>query len=161
MSEHSYQPTTSRFLISRFWHSAYKYWNSKLVWLLAALLIAIIFLQLLVQYWMNFWNRDFFNALEQKNSTALWQQAQLFVLLAASSLVLAIGSVWGRMTVQRQWRAWLSRHLIERWVSNGAYRRLRLLSGEHRCPEYRIAEDARLATDAPIDLSLGLLSSVL
>jgi vitamin B12/bleomycin/antimicrobial peptide transport system ATP-binding/permease protein len=33
--------------------------------------------------------------------------------------------------------------------------------GEHQTPEYRIAEDARVATDLPIDLSLGLLSSFL
>ena len=33
--------------------------------------------------------------------------------------------------------------------------------GEHQTPEYRIAEDARVATDLPIDLVLGLLSSLL
>ncbi|HKH19507.1 MAG TPA: ABC transporter, partial [Gammaproteobacteria bacterium] len=60
MFQHSYQPSNSKFLISRFWHSASRYWNGKLVWLLAALLILIVVLQLLVQYWMNFWNRDFF-----------------------------------------------------------------------------------------------------
>ena len=35
------------------------------------------------------------------------------------------------------------------------------MSGEHQNPEYRIAEDARVATDLPIDLTLGLFSSVL
>jgi putative ATP-binding cassette transporter len=35
------------------------------------------------------------------------------------------------------------------------------MSGEHQAPEYRIAEDARVATDLPIDLLLVLLSSVL
>jgi putative ATP-binding cassette transporter len=35
------------------------------------------------------------------------------------------------------------------------------MSGEHQNPEYRIAEDARVATDLPIDLFLGLLSSSL
>jgi putative ATP-binding cassette transporter len=161
MFEQSCQASDGKFLISRFWRSASGYWRGKGVWLLVTLLITIIFLQLLVQYWMNFWNRDFFNALEQKDSAALWHQAQFFVLLTVMSVVLAIVSVWGRMTVQRQWRAWLSRHLLERWLQNDAYRRLRLVSGAHRCPEYRIAEDARAATDAPIDLSLGLLTAVL
>ena len=161
MLERRCQTNDGTFLIARFWRSASGYWRSKKVWFLVILLIGLIFLQLLVQYWINFWNRDFFNALEQKDPAALWQQAQLFVLLTAMSVVLAILSVWGRMTVQRQWRGWLSRHLIERWLRNGAYRRLRLVSGTHRCPEYRIAEDARLATDTPIDLSLGLLTAVL
>jgi putative ATP-binding cassette transporter len=35
------------------------------------------------------------------------------------------------------------------------------MSGEHQTPEYRIAEDARVATDLPIDLVLGLFSSLL
>ena len=35
------------------------------------------------------------------------------------------------------------------------------MSGEHQTPEYRIAEDARVATDLPIDLTIGLFSSVL
>jgi vitamin B12/bleomycin/antimicrobial peptide transport system ATP-binding/permease protein len=161
MLDHTHQARTRKFLITRFWRGASGYWRGKKVWLLVGLLISTIILQLLVQYWMNFWNRDFFNALELRDPAALWQQAQLFVLLTASSVVLAIVSVWGRMTVQRQWREWLSKHLIERWVSNDAYRRLRLVKGAHRCPEYRIAEDARLATDAPIDLSLGLLSALL
>ena len=33
--------------------------------------------------------------------------------------------------------------------------------GDHQTPEYRIAEDARVATDLPIDLVLGLFSSFL
>jgi putative ATP-binding cassette transporter len=161
MFERTHQTRNRKLLITRFWRSASGYWGAKKVWLLVALLICTIILQLLVQYWINFWNRDFFNALELRDPAALWHQAQLFVLLTAVSVVLAIVSVWGRMTVQRQWREWLSRHLIERWVSNDAYRRLSLVSGAHRCPEYRIAEDARLATDAPIDLSVGLFSALL
>jgi putative ATP-binding cassette transporter len=161
MFERTHQARNRKLFIARFWHSASGYWDGKTVWLLVALLISIIILQLLVQYWINFWHRDFFNALELRDPAALWHQAQLFVLLMAASVMLAIVSVWGRMTVQRQWREWLSKHLIERWVSNDAYRRLRLVKGAHRCPEYRIAEDARLATDAPVDLSLGLFGALL
>ena len=54
-----------------------------------------------------------------------------------------------------------SDHLYEYWLENGHSHRLRFMLGEHQTPEYRIAEDARVATDLPIDLSLGLLSSFL
>jgi ABC transporter transmembrane region 2 len=57
------------------------------------------------------------------------------------------------MTAQRKWREWLSKHLIDYWLTNGRYRRLKFTRGEHRNPEYRIAEDARVATDSPIDLA--------
>ena len=75
--------------------------------------------------------------------------------------MLAVTSVWGRMTMQRQWRAWLTRHLIEYFVDNDRYVRLAQVEGDETIPEYRIAEDVRIATDAPIDFALGLVSSLL
>jgi putative ATP-binding cassette transporter len=151
-------------LLSRFWQSASGFWRGSSAWrawLLVALLVATALLQLLVQYRLNYWNRDFFNAFERKNGIELWAQALIFIPLAATSLTLAIVSVWSRMTMQRKWRAWLSNHLYDYWLENGHYRRLQFMSGEHQNPEYRIAEDARIATDLPIDLTLGLLSSSL
>ncbi|HEX5846149.1 MAG TPA: SbmA/BacA-like family transporter [Rhodoplanes sp.] len=160
----TYLAPNERRLLSRFWQSASGFWRGPSAWrawLLIALLIAIVLLQLLTQYWLNFWNRDFFDALERKDGTELWAQALRFVPLAAASLGLAIVSVWGRMTMQRKWREWLSNHLYDYWLENGHYRRLRFMLGDHQAPEYRIAEDARIATDLPIDLVLGLLASFL
>jgi vitamin B12/bleomycin/antimicrobial peptide transport system ATP-binding/permease protein len=155
------QAHDQRHLLHRFWQSAGDFWSGWRVRALIGLLIAVLLLQLLVQYWLNFWNRDFFNALERKDADAIWAQARLFGPLVAASLVLALLSVWGRMTAQRRWRAWLTKHLINYWLGNERYRRLNRIPGEPRYPEYRIADDARVATDAPIDLTLGLLTSVL
>ena len=157
----AYQVPDQKRLLCRFWQSASGFWSSWSSWGVVGLLIAIILLQLLVQYWLNFWNRDFFNALERRDGSALWLQVQLFVPLASVSLVLALVSVWGRMTAQRHWREWLSKHLIEYWLGDDRYRRIKFVPGKHEYPEYRIAEDARVATDAPIDLTLGLLTSLL
>jgi len=157
----AYRSPDQKRLLCRFWQSASGFWSGRNSWALIGLLIAVILLQLLVQYCLNFWNRDFFNALERKDGNALWLQAQFFVPLAAGSLVLALVSVWGRMAAQRNWREWLSKHLIEYWVGNDRYRRIKFVPGKHEYPEYRIAEDARVATDAPIDLTLGLLTSLL
>jgi putative ATP-binding cassette transporter len=158
----TYLAPDERRLITRFWQSASGFWRGPQAWrawVLIALLIATV--QLLIQYWLNFWNRDFFDAIERKDAAELWAQALRFVPLAATSLALAIVSVWDRMTMQRKWREWMSNHLYDYWLSNGHYRRLRFMLGDHQAPEYRIAEDARVATDLPIDLVLGLLTSFL
>jgi vitamin B12/bleomycin/antimicrobial peptide transport system ATP-binding/permease protein len=155
------QDLDQRRLLGRFWRSAGGFWFGWRIWAIIAVLIAVVLLQLLVQYWLNFWNRDFFNALERKDASELWAQARLFIPLMAASLALALVSVWGRMTVQRSWREWLTTHLIDYWLGDARYRHLRLISGQHEYPEYRIADDARVATDAPIDLTLGLLTSLL
>ncbi|HLN08603.1 MAG TPA: SbmA/BacA-like family transporter [Xanthobacteraceae bacterium] len=155
---------SERELISRFRRAAAGFWTGRralTVWALSVLLIAIVLAQLIVQYRLNFWNRDFFNALADRDGAGLWNQALLFVPLAACNVTLAIASVWGRMTMQRKWRAWLTRHVITYWLAGDRYRRVHLVSGHHQNPEYRIAEDARIATDAPIDLAVGLLTALL
>jgi ABC-type uncharacterized transport system fused permease/ATPase subunit len=153
-------------LLSRFWKSASGFWKGPAawhVWLLCASLLGIVVAQLLTQYWLNYWNRDFFNALEQKDSAVLAHAILLFFPLLALSTALAIISVWGRMTAQRLWRKYLTTHLINAWFADGHYRSFAHLNGavNPQNSEYRIAEDSRVATDAPIDLVLALFSSIL
>lgn len=151
-------------LLVRFWQSAHGFWQGRsraLSWGLAALLVATVTLQLYIQYKLNYWSRDFFNAIEKKDESLLWLQISAFAPLAAISLTLAIVSLWGRMTTQREWRRWLSNFLYDYWIHEGRHTQLRFMSGEHQTPEYRIAEDARVATELPVDLVLGLLSSML
>jgi putative ATP-binding cassette transporter len=118
-------------------------------------------LQLLVQYKLNIWSRDLFNAIETRSEAALRAQALIFLPLAGASLLLTVLSVWSRMTTEREWRRWLSNHLYDRWLQSDHHLELKFMQGEHQTPEHRIAEDARIATDLPIDLVLGLISSLL
>jgi vitamin B12/bleomycin/antimicrobial peptide transport system ATP-binding/permease protein len=157
-------PADSRRQWSRFWRSASGFWRGRSawsVWSLCAALVAIVALQLYVQYQLNYWNRDFFNALERRDGDALRTQALLLLPLCAASIALAVTSVWGRMTMQRRWREWLTTHLIRHWLDEDRYFGLARVPGESCIPEYRIAEDARMATDAPIDFAVGVLSSLL
>jgi ABC-type uncharacterized transport system fused permease/ATPase subunit len=128
---------------------------------LIALLVVCVVLQILVQYRLNLWNRDFFDALEARNGAGIWHQARLLMVLAAASVGLAVIAVWGRMTFQRSWRDWMTGNLITAWLADQRYQRMGFVNGQRSNAEYRITEDARLATDAPIDLAVGLLSSLL
>jgi ABC-type uncharacterized transport system fused permease/ATPase subunit len=121
----------------------------------------LVLAQLAVQYRLNYWNRDFFNALERRDAGRLWEQALMFAPLACLSIALSVASVWGRMTTQRKWREWLTRHLLGLWLKDHRYRRLKFVTGEYQNAEYRICFDARIATDAPVDLALGLFSAAL
>jgi putative ATP-binding cassette transporter len=153
-----------RGLLTRYWQSASGFWVGPAAWrawVLLASLVATAILQLMVQYRLNFWNRDFFDAIERKDESQLWAQAAIFLPLAAISLTLALFSVWSRMRLQRNWREWLSNNLYDYWLEHDRYSKIGLMQGDHLNPEYRIAEDARLATDLPIDLMVGLFSSLL
>jgi ABC-type uncharacterized transport system fused permease/ATPase subunit len=150
---------------ARFWQSASGFWRGLRawrVWLLGAVLVGIVILQLYVQFRFNYWNRDFFNALENRDSVRLQAQALLLIPLSAASVALSVSSVWGRMTMQRMWRRWLSIKVIDYWIDSDRYVHLAQVQGsQEMIPEYRIAEDVRIATDAPIDFALGLISSLL
>jgi putative ATP-binding cassette transporter len=157
-------PDTQTMLLSRFWRAASGFWHgagSRQAWHLTAMLLASVLLQLAIQYRLNFWGRDFFDAFGRRDELALRAQALMFLPLAAISILVAVFAIWARMTVQRRWRAWLTQHLIDRWLANDRFRQLRFAVGEDQNPEYRLAEDARIATDNPVGLVVGLLNAVL
>jgi len=151
-------------LFVRFWHSALQALRTERAWFagLAVFLVALVLLQLLVQVLLNLWNRHFFDALGRRDGHALWIQTQLFVPLAATSILLTATSVWGRMTATRSWREALTRLVLRQWLDRERFRRLnhQLVKGSEN-PEYRIVVDIRIATDAPVDLTLAFLSSLL
>lgn len=150
-------------LLTRFWQSASQFWRGRKapVAALGVFLITVVLLQLLTQILLNIWNRRFFDALERRDAHDLLIQARMFIPLAMVSAVLAASSVWGRMTTQRKWREALTHHIIDKWLANDRFRRLNHFVAGSENPEYRIAVDVRIATDAPIDLALAFFSSLL
>ena len=56
---------------------------------------------------------------------------------------------------------WLNNLLIDRWLRNGRYYQLNLVGSTPKNPEYRIADDVRIATEAPIEFATGVATAVL
>jgi putative ATP-binding cassette transporter len=110
---------------------------------------------------MNVWNREIFDALEKKNAGAVLTLSGIYVVILVISVVFAVVQVYARMTLQRRWRQWLTDNLVDRWLKNGRYYQLNLISGDHKNPEYRIADDVRIATESPVDFVTGVVSAFL
>lgn len=163
-SSDSREHARRRVLIGVWWRRARGFWGNegyRWAWWLTFGLLAIVLLTLAAQYGINRWNKAIFDALEKRDAVGVWQMAMLFVPLAAASVVCGVTAVFLRMTTQRRWRAWLNDKVLDGWLANGRYFQLNLVSGQHENPEYRIAEDLRVATDAPVDFATGLISAVL
>jgi vitamin B12/bleomycin/antimicrobial peptide transport system ATP-binding/permease protein len=155
---------SDRARLVRFWASARGFWRGKsamIAWPLTVGLVVIAVLQLAVQYRLNYWNRDFFNALARHDGDTLWRQVAVFAPLAIMSVGLSVISVWTRMTTQRKWRQWLTTDILGDWLADDHYRTLEAVPGEYKNAEYRISFDAKSATDSPVDLTLGLVNSVM
>jgi vitamin B12/bleomycin/antimicrobial peptide transport system ATP-binding/permease protein len=153
-----------RCLLRSFWQSARGFWGprgTRLAWLLAAAILLIILLNLGASYGMNVWHRVIFDALQTKDSDSVLLLSMLYVPLLAGSVLLSVMLICARMTMQRRWRAWLNNLLLDRWLRNGRYYQLDLTGGAHKNPEGRIADDVRIATEAPVDLAIGATTAVL
>jgi vitamin B12/bleomycin/antimicrobial peptide transport system ATP-binding/permease protein len=152
------------YLLKRFWISAKGFWGAaggRLAWVLTGGLLVLIILQLSFQFGINLWNRAIFDAIEKRDAAVVLHLTAVFFPLAIGSVLLGVVQVYTRMGIQRRWRAWLTSSVISRWLKNGRYYQLNLVSGDHQNPEYRIAEDLRVATDAPIDFATGVTSAFL
>jgi putative ATP-binding cassette transporter len=153
-----------RLLLRRFWQSAGEFWGKdgpRRAWLLSAVILLLILLTLVAAYGMNVWNRAIFDGLEKRDSHTVLVLSMVYFPLLAASVCLFVGQVYARMTMQRHWREWLTHHLFDRWLVNGRYYQLHLVQGDHKNPEYRIADDIRLATESPVDFFTGITTAVL
>ncbi len=152
------------YLLTRFWISARGYWGKKgdrLAWVFTIGLLLLIVANVGFQYGINVWNRAIFDAIEKRDSATVYYLAAVFFPLAIGSVLLGVAQVFSRMGIQRRWRAWLTNSVISRWLANGRYYQLNLVGGDHKNPEYRIAEDLRIATDSPVDFVAGVTSAFL
>jgi putative ATP-binding cassette transporter len=152
------------YLLTRFWISARAFWGrngDRLAWLYSIALGVLIVLTVGFQYGINVWNRAIFDAIEKREASTVFHLTAVFFPLAIGSIVLGVAQVFARMGIQRRWRAWLTASVLTRWLGNGRYYQLNLVSGDHKNPEYRIAEDLRVATDSPVDFLAGVTSALL
>jgi vitamin B12/bleomycin/antimicrobial peptide transport system ATP-binding/permease protein len=130
-------------------------------WFLTLGILLTIVFNLAVSYGMNVWNRAIFDGLEKHEPSRVWFLSLIYFPLLASSVCIMATQVYARMTAQRRWRRWLTHHLLDRWLEQGRYYQLNLVTGDHKNPEYRIADDVRLATEAPIDFAIGVTTALL
>src|SRR5580692_7283094 len=164
MSPEETEQARKDYLLTRFWISARGFWGmngDRLAWTLSIGLLVLIVVNVGFQYGINVWNRAIFDAIEKRDSVSVLYLTAVFFPLAIGSVALGVAQVFARMGIQRRWRAWLTHSVVSRWLSNGRYYQLNLVSGDHQNPEYRIAEDLRIATDSPVDFAAGVGSAFL
>lgn len=145
-----------------------------------ALLISIIILNLTLvgmNVVLSFWNREFFNALQNKDwqafiSLLFWyRRAESgplpimpgFCGVAAVYILIAVYRTWLNQWLQIRWRRWLTGRFLDEWLADRAYYRISLTT-DHAAvgtdnPDQRIADDLRDFVDSTLSLGLGLLSS--
>lgn len=130
------------------------------LWLVAALL-ALGIGQVVVQLRLNVWNGHFFDALDKRDTAEFVRQLGIFAAVATASVCVAVLQLNLKMRLQLNWRAWVTRRLIGRWLDRGRLYELSFIEGDHDNPDQRIADDTRLATEIAVDFATGVLNAAL
>jgi putative ATP-binding cassette transporter len=155
---------TRQYLVARFWEAALGFWRKgggRTAWFLTLTVIAITLVGLGIQYRLNVWHRVIFDALDKRDGHQVLYQSLIFFPLILASVGVGVAATYAKMTLQRRWREWLNAQVLDQWLTAGRYYQLNLVPGDHSAPEYRVAEDLRLAVDAPVEFALGVFSAVL
>jgi vitamin B12/bleomycin/antimicrobial peptide transport system ATP-binding/permease protein len=140
------------------WRLAKPYWSSEEKWSAWGLLLAVIALNLAGVYIsvrINTFQRDFFNAIQEYDWSAFWEQLALFVVLAAADVSFTVYQVYLQQMLQIRWRRWLTKRYLDTWLDARAYYRLQLQDGGTDNPDQRISDDLDRFTRQSLGLTVG------
>ena len=158
-----------RHFAARAWALSSPYFGSDEKWRARGLLAAIVALNLGAVYMLvllNEWNRVFYDALQNKDAAVFWRQLARFTALAFGYILIAVYRFYLTQLLEMRWRAWMTGHVMDRWLGRRAFYRLELMRFTREDaslpdnPDQRIQEDLGLFTSAAVGLSMGLLNSL-
>ncbi|WP_172331648.1 ABC transporter ATP-binding protein/permease [Mangrovicoccus sp. HB161399] len=110
---------------------------------------------------LNVWQRDFYQAIEQREFHAFLVQLAAFGAIAGGLLVLVVGQTWLQEMLKVRLRAWLTRDLIGQWLEGRRPCLLGFLGEIAENPDQRVQQDAQHLADLTTSLLAGLLQSTL
>lgn len=109
---------------------------------------------------INFFYRDFYNALQEKNAPAFWEQLlEVFCVWAAISVISVLIETVANSVLLIRWREWMAAEYNRRWLQNGNHYRISL-AGTADNPDQRISEDTRSFLNQTYAFSLTLITQV-
>ena len=160
------------------WHLSAPYYRSEEKWSAWGLLTSIIALRLLLvgmTVVLSFWNREFFNSLQDKDFSAFWELLFMyrqtpsgfmpgFCEIAAVYIVVAVYFTYLQQWLLIRWRRWLTVRYLDEWLADRAYYRISLTTDRAAVgtdnPDQRIAEDIRDFIDNTLTFGVSMLANV-
>ncbi|UFN51055.1 ABC transporter ATP-binding protein/permease [Roseomonas sp. OT10] len=160
------------------WSLTRPFWTGDERWRARGLLAVVVLLNLALvamNVILTFWQRAFYNALQEKDWDAFLGLLFLgrpdaedgffgylpgFCVVAALFILVAVYQLYLRQLLIIRWRRWMTADLVGRWLHDRAYYRIALADPGTDNPDQRIAEDVRGFVEQNLSLGLGLLSSI-
>ncbi|WP_442754635.1 ABC transporter ATP-binding protein/permease [Methylocystis sp. JAN1] len=97
---------------------------------------------------LSFFNRDWFNAIQEKNADEFWRQLlYVFTPWAFIYVTTAVVEYVLKSMLTIRWRRWLTEHYVHRWLGAHTHYGMTLAGGDADNPDQRIAEDVNRFID--------------
>ncbi|HSB82591.1 MAG TPA: ABC transporter ATP-binding protein/permease [Candidatus Methylomirabilis sp.] len=157
------QAPRQRIALRRIWALLRPYWYSEDRWPGRGLLSLVLGLNLgsvLLTVLLARWNRQFYDALQGKDSSAFLSLLGWFSVLAASYITVVVFALYFAQMLQIRWRRWLTDRYIRDWLAGRAYYLLQLEPSHVENPEQRIQDDINIVANLTLDLLTGVLNAV-
>ncbi len=127
---------------------------------LTVMLVVINQLQVAINVRLSFFNRDWFNAIQNKDSTAFWSLLfGVFCFWAAIAVVSHLVEFYAESVLKIGWRRWMTERHYGLWLDQGNMYRATLVGHAADNPDQRIAEDVRNFIDHTYAYSINVLST--
>lgn len=149
--------------LHNFWRLARPFWVSEQKYPALLLLLATVLMNLClvgVNILNNFWNLHFYNALQAKDYPGFLLGGVQFILLQIGLATFTVAAFHFQQKLTLRWRRWATHNMLEQWLGNQRYQKLKLTETEVDNPDQRISEDIDLFIIKSLKLSLGMMTSV-
>jgi putative ATP-binding cassette transporter len=133
----------------------------RIAWVLLGIIILINLGQVGITIRLSFWQKDWGDAIQNKNAPEFWRQLYevwiplVAVLIASGMIEYVLVSVF-----KIRWREWTTLRLIGRWLDQGTHYRLQFNGGTVDNPDQRIQEDVRKYIETTYSLTIGMISQI-
>ena len=161
------------------WRLSRPYFRSEEKWSAWVLLVSIIVLNLSMvgmNVVLNFWNRQFYNALQTHDFTAFMQLLFTwrpnpgglpmpgFCEVVAVYILVFVYVTYLNQWLQIRWRRWMTTRFLDDWLSDQAYYRISLSTDRQAIgtdnPDQRISDDIRDFVGTTLSLGVDFLSNI-
>ncbi len=144
-------------------------------WGLLAAILLLRFALVGMNVVLSFWNREFFNSLQDKDWHAFIDLLILgrrtpsglmpgFCEVAVVYIAVAVYFTWLSQWLQIRWRRWMTTGFLDEWLADRAYYRISLTTDREAIgtdnPDQRIAEDIRDFIDSVLTLGISFLANI-
>src|SRR5579863_552230 len=148
------------------WFLAKPFWispdspNKYIAYILITVVITFNLLMIAASVAINKWYNKFYDALQNYDKTSFYKLLMIFCIIAFAYITFAVLSYLFRKFLEIRWRKWLTQYYMDKWFANKAYYKTKFLSEISDNPDQRISEDINSFIVLFMDITLGLMNSV-